>query len=84
MRLTARGRLAVTTLTSVVMLGAVVLLTSMHEPAADPAVSGPEAQGGVITVLPGDTLWSVARRVDPAGNTGDVVATLRRLNRSDG
>ena len=47
---------------------------------AQPAAAAP-AGAATVTVQPGDTLWSVARRVQPEG---DVRATVDRLAEANG
>jgi hypothetical protein len=47
--------------------------------------SGPAvpSQTQVAQVRAGDTLWSVAHRLDPAASTGAVVDRIRQLNSLD-
>lgn len=45
----------------------------------------PEEEGGAldtfsVIVRPGDTLWSIARRMYPDRHTGEMVFEIRRLN----
>jgi nucleoid-associated protein YgaU len=43
---------------------------------------GPDAEGPVVVyvVEPGDTLWGIAHRLDPAGDPRPVVDRLLRVN----
>ncbi len=76
-RLTRRGRLV---LTAVAVL-ALFLLLSVGRAGSQAATfteTGPALTQ--TTVLPGDTLWAVAQRLAPAGDTRQVVAQIKRLN----
>ncbi len=85
LRITARGRRVVAFLVSlplVVALGVAVVgggaaLASNEEGA--PAGSFAE-----ITVMSGDTLWSIAEDLAPAADPRDVVAQITRLNALSG
>jgi len=48
--------------------------------AADP----PRAELPATVVAEGDTLWAIARRHAPGGDTRALVAEIRRLNNLDG
>lgn len=77
-RLTRRGRI-------VVLLALVTLLllafTLGRVGDSQASTSVPEQPSyGQTTVRPGETLWSVARRVAPAHDTRAVVSQLRTLN----
>ena len=77
--LTRRGRALAVLLFAAVLLGAFSLGRTASEaaapasPAATPAVE-------LATVQPGDSLWSVARRVAPDNDPREVVERIRRLN----
>jgi Tfp pilus assembly protein FimV len=75
-RLTRRGVVVVAL--AVGLLGAaVVWLAALSAPAASPTpASGPRT----VTVLPGDTLWSIATSVAPQRDPRAEVATLQHLN----
>jgi LysM repeat protein len=75
-RLTRRGRAVVTGLfLNLLVAGLVaVLLAGGSAPADRPAATG------TVVVQAGDTLWSIAKRVDPAGDPQRTVAELRELN----
>jgi LysM repeat protein len=79
-RLTRRGVIAVAL--GVACLGALLLLTaylSASQPATGPAM----APGTVVTVQPGDTLWSIAGQVAPGRDPRRVVEQLRQSNHLD-
>ena len=76
-RLTRRGRLLLTACAVLVLL---VLLSvgRAGSQAATVTETGPALTQ--TTVLPGDTLWSVAQRLAPDNDTRQVVAQIKRLN----
>ena len=76
LRLTRRGRLAVTGL-----LAAVGVVLSMF--AGGIAGAGTDAERvpvRYVTVAPGDTLWSIAGEVAPQQDRRDTVARILELN----
>jgi hypothetical protein len=48
----------------------------MVESAAGDALAG----GGVVIVEPGDTLWSIARELQPTGDVRPLVDRIAELN----
>jgi nucleoid-associated protein YgaU len=75
LRLTRRG-LAV--LTMAVISAAAIMLLVAHWSAASPPA--PAVGASVVTVQPGDTLWSIARSVAPGRDPRDVVDHLMASN----
>jgi LysM domain len=79
-RLTWLGRLMVglvaTVLGLTVFAGAAVVAARHGRPAPALPSSGP----ATVVVQPGETLWTIARRVAPARDPREVVTDLRRLN----
>lgn len=77
LRITRRGRLVVT-------LGMTALLAAVGLVGASQAVAGQEASSvpvEQVTVVPGDTLWSIAAAVaEPGSDVRDVVAEIAELN----
>jgi hypothetical protein len=75
--LTARGR-------AVVVVGLVLLLLAAFSLGRTGAQGSTEVQPRVqleqTTVLPGDTLWGVAKRLAPGQDPRPVVDQIRRLN----
>lgn len=75
--LTRRGRLLLLALLVLVLFGAFSLgrAASQADPVGQPAPALEQ-----ITVQPGDSLWTVARRIAPDNDPREVIAQLRRLN----
>jgi LysM domain len=80
LRLTRRGVIALAV--GVVAAGALLLIiahASLGSAPARPAV----APAGIVTVQPGDTLWSIAGQVDPGRDPRRVIERIRRVNHLD-
>ena len=77
--LTRRGRVLAVLVFAAVLLGAFSLGRTASEAAA-PTTSASAVQVEHTTVQPGDSLWSVARRVAPENDPREVVEQIRRLN----
>jgi LysM repeat protein len=77
--LTRRGRALAVLVFAAVLLGAFSLGRTASQAAAP---TSPVAATTVeqTTVEPGDSLWSVARRVAPDNDPREVVEQIRRLN----
>jgi hypothetical protein len=77
LRITRRGRLAIT-------LALTVVLAALGFAGGSEALARGKAQPvpvRAVTVLPGDTLWSVADQVTPPGeDVRDVIAEIADLN----
>lgn len=76
-RLTRRGALVIAL--GVALAGGLLLLTA-HLSAGSPAPRHAVPPGAVVTVQPGDTLWSIAGQVAPGRDPRRVVEQLRRSN----
>jgi hypothetical protein len=77
LRLTRRGVVAIAL--GVAVIGGLLLLVahlSAESAAARPAI----APGTVVTVQPGDTLWSIAGQVAPGRDPRRVVEQIRQSN----
>ena len=68
-RLTRGARLAITAVALITMSVVAVRLTG-----------GGSDTTAVVTVTAGDSLWSIARSVEPDGDIGSVVGTIMELN----
>lgn len=86
LRLTARGRRVLTVLAAVpaaAALGVAVLSGALLSGGGAVASSDAGAPAGTyetVTVLPGDSLWSIAEDVAPGHDPRDVVDALMNLN----
>jgi LysM repeat protein len=84
LRLTRRGRAVLVLLITLCLMGSALGLAAAT---AGPRRTDPlpaSRPGGVVVVMPGDSLWQVARRVAPTADPRRVVDQLRRSNRLDG
>ena len=74
--LTARGRFVLAVVVACVALAAVLLLGSTVAASKDSAALAVET----VQVVPGDTLWAIARDANPGGDIRETVAQIVRLN----
>jgi LysM repeat protein len=80
LRLTRRGLVAVVAVTGLLA----VLLLTVARLSAGAAPGVPAAPvGSIVTVEPGDTLWSIAQRAEPKSDPRLVVDHLRKVNHLD-
>ncbi len=77
LRLTRRGVVALAL--GVAAVGGLLLLVA-HLSAGTPAAPALPAPGAVVTVQPGDTLWSIAGQVAPGHDPRQVVERIRESN----
>lgn len=85
LRLTARGRrvlAAAAALPAVVAISVAALSGGAALASRD--AGGPAESYREITVMAGESLWSIAQEVAPAADPRDVVAEISRLNALDG
>lgn len=86
LRITARGRRVLVGLAAVpaaAAVGVAVLSGGLLSGGDAVAADGPGAPAGTyetVTVMPGDSLWSIAELVAPDDDPRDVVAALMNLN----
>lgn len=78
LRLTRRGRLVVVTGIVALLLAAFSLGRVDSQASVPSAESGPPLTQTVV--MPGDTLWSIARELAPDHDPRDVVAQIKKLN----
>jgi hypothetical protein len=74
-----RRRLLAALLAAVVLVGLIAGSRALLAPLAHAAPSGPAATSAVtrtVVVQPGDTLWTIARRVQPDGDVRPLVDQL--------
>lgn len=81
LRLTVRGRRVLAALASIpaVVALSIAILSGGGALASD-ASSAPSGTFEHVTVMPGDTLWSIAEAVAPEADPRDVVDEFIRLN----
>ena len=77
LHLTRRGR-ALLLMALVAVVFAAFSLGRTASEAAPQTQAAPAVE--VVTVQPGESLWSVAERIAPHNDTRQVVAQIRRLN----
>ena len=81
LRLTARGRAVLLALASVPLaLGIAFAAISGGSALASGEGASVTATFETVTVLPGDTLWSIASTVAPTADPRDVIGEISRLN----
>ena len=76
-RLTRRGRVVLVLLSALLLLAAVSVGRTGSQ-AATAVDNGPALQQ--TTVMPGESLWTVAQRIAPKNDPREVVAQIRRIN----
>ncbi|MEV8241048.1 LysM peptidoglycan-binding domain-containing protein [Microbacterium testaceum] len=85
LRLTARGRRVVAFLAALPVVVALAIAVVGGGSALASSESGaPSGSFAEITVMSGETLWSIAEDVAPQADPRDVVAQISRLNALDG
>jgi len=93
LRLTRRGRIAVTGL-SALLIGALSVglataaqATRAGAPGSGATLSGPASPGRYVTkvmVLPGQSLWALAEAYDPNADPRLVIGEIQRMNSMSG
>ena len=81
-RLTRRGRMVL-----VLFVAVVALLTTGVAAQTSSGAAGDDtapASHQTIVVQPGDTLWSIARRIDPGGDPRWLIREIEELNELSG
>ena len=81
-RLTARGRAAVFFLLSVVTLLLVMIAVGGTSADASDSAGGPATAS--VVVQPGDSLWTIAKSLQPNGDPRSMMQTLVELNSLEG
>ena len=81
LRLTTRGRRVLATIAALpAVVALAVAIVSGGGALASEDGGAPAGSFEEITVMPGDTLWSIAASVAPADDPRDVVDAIVRLN----
>lgn len=82
MRLTRRGRIVVGTLVALpIVVGAYFIGMGSSSAGADSVQSVTNFE--TVTVMPGDTLWSIAQNIAPNADAQVVIAAIEELNQLD-
>ena len=85
LRLTRRGRLVLSVFALALILGLMTILWATLANGAQ-AASGRTRTGSVyqglhrVTVLPGQTLWTIARRAEPSADPRTVIPEIMQIN----
>ncbi|MGW9628695.1 LysM peptidoglycan-binding domain-containing protein [Microbacterium sp. NPDC055521] len=79
LRLTARGRRLLAALAAAPVIAGIAVSLLAGGSAVASGESEPVAFE-TVTVLPGDTLWSIAAEAAPASDPRDVIDDIKRLN----
>lgn len=78
MRLTRRGRLVLGVLVSLPCAALLVITGSVSADAGTEFIA--RAATAVVVVQPGESLWQIARAVDPTSDPRSTVVAIRELN----
>ncbi|MEV8220593.1 LysM peptidoglycan-binding domain-containing protein [Microbacterium sp. NPDC077391] len=79
LRLTVRGRRLLATLAAAPVIAGIAVSLLAGGSAIASGQSAPVAFE-TVTVLPGDTLWSIAAEAAPGSDPREVIDAIRRLN----
>jgi hypothetical protein len=82
-RLTRRGRMAVTGV-SALLIGALSVGLATAAQATGSGSASPGRYLSKVTVLPGQSLWSLAEAYDPDADTRQVIQQIEQLNSMTG
>lgn len=80
LRLTARGRRVVLAVASVPLAVGIALAALSGGSAMASGQQVATTSFETVTVMPGDTLWSIAESVAPTADPRDVIGEITRLN----
>lgn len=80
LRLTARGRRFLLALAAVPLAGGIAFAALSGGTALASNESVATASFETVTVMPGDTLWSIAESVAPGADPREVIGDITRLN----
>lgn len=80
LKLTARGRRVVLAVAAVPLAAGIAFAALSGGSAMASGEQTATASFATVTVMPGDTLWSVAESVAPGADPRDVIGDITRLN----
>ena len=84
LRLTARGRSALLALAAVPLAIGIAFAAISSGSAVASGEDVATATFETVTVMPGDTLWSIAEGIAPESDPRDVIGEITRLNMLQG
>ncbi|MFS0854462.1 LysM peptidoglycan-binding domain-containing protein [Microbacterium sp. 179-I 3D4 NHS] len=84
LRLTPRGRRVLLALAAVPLAGGIAFAALSGGSALASGESAASVTFETVTVLPGDTLWSIAETVAPEADPREVIGEITRLNVLEG
>lgn len=80
LRLTARGRGVLLALASVPLAAGIAFAALSGGSATASGDDATVVSVSTVTVMPGDTLWSIASRIAPTADPRDVIGDISRMN----
>lgn len=83
LRLTTRGRLVIGALAILLVAGLFALTAFFVAPQAQATHETGHTEFTYVTMLPGDSLWTLAGRIAPSEDPRDVIDEIVRLNQLD-
>ncbi|WP_431791030.1 LysM peptidoglycan-binding domain-containing protein [Microbacterium paraoxydans] len=80
LRITARGRRTLLALASIPLAAGIAFAAIGGGSAIASGVDTPAVSVETVTVMPGDTLWSIASSIAPEADPRDVIGEISRMN----
>lgn len=80
LRLTARGRRVVLAVAAVPLAAGIAFAALSGGSAMASGEQSSSATFATVTVMPGDTLWSIAEEMAPGADPREVIGDITRLN----
>ncbi|CAD5140063.1 MULTISPECIES: LysM peptidoglycan-binding domain-containing protein [Microbacterium] len=80
LRITARGRRALLALASVPLAAGIAFAAISGGSAIASGADAPAVSVETVTVMPGDTLWSIASSIAPEADPREVIGEISRMN----
>jgi len=84
LRLTVRGRRVLASIAALPVVAGIAFAAISGGSAMASGRDVPAASFETVTVMPGDTLWSIAGEIAPSADPRDVIGDISRLNMLDG
>lgn len=80
LRLTRRGRIVVGVLIALLVAGLFATVTLFGGTQAAASSEAADTEFGYVVVTPGETLWSIATRLDSSTDPREIIAEIVSLN----